>query len=129
MDLFQLPDILAGLESLTVASQLDAAEQLAALLERSPPEQAALLGQFLREAGGVELLLEIIVGDTTPVLTQRVLMVLGNLCSATVDPGADDTKELLRGHSAVEKLSTFLKSVKRTHLVNAGERERCPGGR
>ena len=77
MDLFQLPDILAGLESLTVASQLDAAEQLAALLERSPPEQAALLGQFLREAGGVELLLEIIVGDTTPVLTQRVLMVLG----------------------------------------------------
>ena len=46
-----------------------------------------MLGAFVREGMGLELLLELL-ADPEPAVYQRVLVVLGNLCSGEVDPQA-----------------------------------------
>ena len=52
-----------------------------------PRVQATVLGAFVREGMGLELLLELL-ADPEPAVYQRVLVILGNLCSGEVDPQA-----------------------------------------
>ena len=79
------------------------------LVDKAYGEDAALLGEFLRECGGIELLLEC-VSDDIPEVQYRALMVLGNLASAAVDPHAQLTKAAINELDGASVLLPLLES-------------------
>jgi HEAT repeat protein len=66
---------------------------LARLIETAYGDDAAMIGDFMRECGGVELLIEYLEDESSDV-QQRALMVLGNLVSDAVDPQSHLTKQI-----------------------------------
>ena len=79
------------------------------LVDKAYGEDAALLGEFLRECGGIELLLECVSDDISEV-QYRALMVLGNLASAAVDPHAQLTKAAINELDGASVLLPLLES-------------------
>ena len=71
----------------------EAITALSRLIETAYGDDAAMIGDFMRECGGVELLIEYLEDESSDV-QQRALMVLGNLVSDAVDPEASRTKQL-----------------------------------
>ena len=80
---------------------------LASLVETSFGGDAAVLGEFMRESGGVELLLEC-VADAAPDVHQPALLVLGNLVSGAFEPGSPATKKLFNAAGGADVLLPHL---------------------
>jgi hypothetical protein len=98
-----IPGILARLDSNSEAVRAEGTLLLAMLLENVTGQQARLLGEFLREACALELLVEQL--DEHDMLTvQRTLMILGNLCSDSVDANSALTKQALLGTAALNRI-------------------------
>ena len=74
-DIHELPAIVTLIESPVALAREEGTHQLAILVEAASAAEGALIGDFLREAGGIELLLEQLV-DTDDVAVQRTLMIL-----------------------------------------------------
>ena len=82
--LTSLPEILEALESPAVSRRKRGAKHLARLVDSSVGEQACLLGEYMREAGAVELLVALL-DDAT--IVQLVLMVrAATPCDAGCNP-------------------------------------------
>jgi hypothetical protein len=64
---------------------------LSAFVDALSGEQARQLGEYMRSAGAVDLLAELL-DDPDPLLPQWVLGTLANLCSDAFDPGSAYTK-------------------------------------
>ena len=67
---------------------------LAELVTTAFGEDGEVLGQAVRDGGGVPQLAWML-ADPTPTVVQQALLVLGNLCSNSVDPNSALTKKML----------------------------------
>ena len=105
--LLALPAVLRQLDSELDSERLAGISSLAHLVDTSSGQQAALLGEYVREASGVEMLLDML-DEANPEVFDRVLMVIGNLCSDVFDPGAAETKALCSEHGVVEIIMPYL---------------------
>ena len=83
-----------GLDADEPSTRSRAARELAELVERSYSDDAELIGAYIRESGGIELLVELL-ADPEPSVHQKALMVLGNLLSDGFDPHSWRTKQAL----------------------------------
>jgi hypothetical protein len=82
---------------------------LARLIESVYDDDAAMLGDFMRECGGVDLIIEYI-ADPSVEVQQRALMVMGNMVSDAVDPHASATKELFVQSGGADVLLPLLEA-------------------
>lgn len=72
----------------------DALADLAELVDGAYGEDGAYLGKEVRAGGGIALLAWML-SDPSPEVQQTALMILGNLCSDSVDPNSRTTKAVL----------------------------------
>ena len=63
-------------------------------------KEAALLGEYLRDTAGIELLLQLLEERHTDV-SSLSLMILGNLCSDSFDPKSNETKAICAEHGGM----------------------------
>ena len=95
-----VPGVLARLEASDAAVRAEGTLLLAMIVEGASGREALMLGEYLREVGALELLVELLDEDD-PLTVQRALMVLGNLCSDSFDPNSAATKRALMGKGGV----------------------------
>ena len=105
-----LPEILTALSSEEPQLRASGALHLSAFVDALSGEQARQLGEYMRSAGAVDLLAELL-DDADPLLPQWVLGTLANLCSDAFDPGSAATKAILRDCNAMERLLRHLGST------------------
>ena len=105
-----LPEILSALSSEEPQLRAGGALHLSAFVDALSGEQARQLGEYMRSAGAIDLLAELL-DDTDPLLPQWVLGTLANLCSDAFDPGSAATKAILRDCNAMERLLRHLGST------------------
>jgi len=98
-----LPAILDRLESDLLHWRSEGMLLLARLVNGVEGEVAQVIGEYLRETGGFEVLIDLL-GETEIMLLQRALMVLGNLSSEAFDGKADATRKLLGEHGAAKQV-------------------------
>ena len=108
-----LPEILAQLESVEAVARTQGANHLARLVDGSSGDQACLLGEYMREAGAIELLVTLL-GDEEDATIQLVLMALGNACSDAFDVASTETRARLRGGPVLPLLLPLLDTADRT---------------
>ena len=89
--------------SLRSADPTGALQQLAELIDAAEGEWASALGSYVRSAGIVADLVELVGHDDAKIST-RAIHVLGNLCSDAVDAQSGATKELVRRHNGFPRL-------------------------
>ena len=89
--------------SLRSADPTSALEELAELIDAAEGEWASALGSFVRSAGIVADLVEL-VGHDDAEICALAIRVLGNLCSDAVDPQSSVTKEVVRKHNGFPRL-------------------------
>ena len=89
--------------SLRSADPTGALQQLAELIDAAEGEWASALGSYVRSAGIVADLVELVGHDDAEVCT-RAIHVLGNLCSDAVDAQSGATKEVVRRHNGFPRL-------------------------
>ena len=105
-----LPEILTALSSEEPQLRAGGALHLSAFVDALSGEQARQLGEYMRSAGAVDLLAELL-DDSDPQLPQWVLGTLANLCSDAFDPASAATKAILRDCNAMERLLRHLGST------------------
>jgi len=105
-----LPEILTALSSEEPQLRAGGALHLSAFVDALSGEQARQLGEYMRSAGAVDLLAELL-DDADPQLPQWVLGTLANLCSDAFDPASAATKAILRDCNAMERLLRHLGST------------------
>ena len=105
-----LPEILTALSSEEPQLRAGGALHLSAFVDALSGEQAGQLGEYMRSAGAVDLLAELL-DDSDPQLPQWVLGTLANLCSDAFDPASAATKAILRDCNAMERLLRHLGST------------------
>ena len=103
-----LPEILTALSSEEPQLRAGGALHLSAFVDALSGEQAGQLGEYMRSAGAVDLLAELL-DDSDPQLPQWVLGTLANLCSDAFDPASAATKAILRDCNAMTEELTALK--------------------
>ena len=89
--------------SLRSADPTGALQQLAELIDAAEGEWASALGSYVRSAGIVADLVELVGHGDAKVCT-RAIHVLGNLCSDAVDAQSGATKEVVRRHNGFPRL-------------------------
>ena len=95
---------LAGLpSSLRSADPTSALEELAELIDAAEGEWASALGSYVRSAGIIGDLVDLIDHDDAEICALAI-RVLGNLCSDAVDPQSSITKEVVRKHNGFPRL-------------------------
>ena len=103
----QLEEIEARLEglpsSVRSADPTSALEELAELIDAAEGEWATALGSFVRSAGIVSDLVDLIDHDDAEIYA-LAMRVLGNLCSDAVDPQSSATKEVVRTYNGFSRL-------------------------
>lgn len=100
-----VPVLVALLRSTDENERDDALATLAEMVDGAFGEDGARLGQEMRANGGVALL-SWLLADPNPEVQQMSLMILGNLCSDSVDTSSTATKQaLLRSGGARAILS------------------------
>ena len=104
-----LPAILSMLDSEETEERAEGASYLAQLVDSSYGEDATIFADYLREAGGIEVIAELLL-DPEPFIQQKVLMVVGNLASDAFDPNSAATKAIFKQHDVMARLSPFLSS-------------------
>mmetsp|Transcript_16583 Transcript_16583/g.35606 ORF Transcript_16583/g.35606 Transcript_16583/m.35606 type:complete len:498 (-) Transcript_16583:127-1620(-) len=107
-DITCLPFILESLEN--AETRAAGAWQLASLLDSCKGETADALGDFMREAGALELLAEVLDKQVDSTVARLVLMALGNMSSDAFDPNAAASRAILAENSIVKRISPFLLS-------------------
>ena len=94
-----LPELIGSLGSFHDNEKGEAAIQLALLIDTSTSEDMATIGHRLRTLGGIERLVLLLEhGDAA--IHQSALLIVGNLCTDTVDPNAEATKVRPSPHAA-----------------------------
>ena len=104
-----LPAILSMLDSEETEERAEGASYLAQLVDSSYGDDATIFADYLREAGGIEVIAELLL-DPEPFIQQKVLMVVGNLASDAFDPNSAATKAIFKQHDVMARLSPFLSS-------------------
>ena len=104
-----LPAILSMLDSEETEQRAEGASYLAQLVDSSYGDDATIFADYLREAGGIEVIAELLL-DPEPFIQQKVLMVVGNLASDAFDPNSAATKTIFKQHDVMARLSPFLSS-------------------
>lgn len=104
-----LPAILSMLDSEETEQRAEGASYLAQLVDSSYGDDATIFADYLREAGGIEVIAELLL-DPEPFIQQKVLMVVGNLASDAFDPNSAATKTIFKQHDVMARLSPFLTS-------------------
>ena len=100
-----VPVLVALLRSTDENERDDALATLAEMVDGAFGEDGARLGQEMRANGGIALL-SWLLADPNPEVQQMALMILGNLCSDSVDSSSTTTKQqLLRSGGARAILS------------------------
>lgn len=103
----QLEEIEARLEglpsSVRSADPSSALEELADLIDAAEGEWATALGSFVRSAGIVSDLVDLIDHDDAEIYA-LAMRVLANLCSDAVDPHSSATKEVVRTYNGFSRL-------------------------
>ena len=89
--------------SLRSADPTLALEELAELIDAAEGEWATALGSFVRSAGIISDLVDLIDHDDTEVYA-LAMRVLANLCSDAVDPKSRATKEVVRTYNGFSRL-------------------------
>eukprot|EP00964_Phaeocystis_antarctica_P119164 scaffold82898_cov54-Phaeocystis_antarctica.AAC.1 len=89
--------------SLRSADPTSALEELAELIDAAEGEWASALGSYVRSAGIVADLVDLIDHDDQEVYA-LAMRVLANLCSDAVDPQSSATKEVVRKHNGFPRL-------------------------
>ena len=89
--------------SLRSADPISALEELAKLIDAAEGEWASALGSFVRSAGTVADLVDLIDHEDAEICALAI-RVLGNLCSDAVDPQSSATKEVVRKHNGFPRL-------------------------
>ena len=89
--------------SLRSADPTGALQQLAELIDAAEGEWASALGSYVRSAGIVADLVELVGHDDAKISTLAI-HVLGNLCSDAVDAQSGATKEVVRRHNGFPRL-------------------------
>ena len=104
-----LPAILGLLDAELSEERAEGVSYLAQLVDSSYGDDATLFADYLREAGGVEVIAELLL-DPEPFIQQKLLMVIGNLASDAFDPCSAATRVILREHDVMGRLYPFLSS-------------------
>ena len=89
-----VPVLVALLRSSDEVERDDALASLAEMIDGAFGEDGAALGEQMRANGGVALL-SWLLADPSPDVQQMSLMILGNLCSDSVDSNSSMTKQSL----------------------------------
>ena len=103
----QLPPLVGDLSSSEDEVRLRALEGLALLIDSSPEEDLSELCRLVRERGGCEALTALI-ADSSSVVHQNAMLVLGNVASERVDPACEATKQLLRTCGTIDYIVPHL---------------------
>ena len=98
-----LPALVDALKNGGDDQKLDALGQLAQIMDTSYGEDAEALCEFLRVAGCVALIANLL-AHPLPELHQTAMLLVGNIASEAVDANADKTKAVLKKHKAFEKM-------------------------
>ena len=98
--------------------QAAALRQLTQLVSESSDQEAIALCEYLRAAGGVQLIAGLL-GSHVPSTHQMAIALVGNLASVAVDPNAEKTKVLLKTAGAFGLLLPHIFSEEQTTLVSA----------
>ena len=93
-DDLNVPEILAALRSPSEEVREESLALLAEAVSRSFGADGEALGQLVRDTGGVAQL-GFALADANPSIRQQGLLVLGNLCSSSVDSKSVLTKQVL----------------------------------
>jgi len=104
-----LPAILSLLDSEETEQRAEGASYLAQLVDSSHGDDATIFSDYLREAGGIEVIAELLL-DPEPFIIQKVLMVVGNLASDAFDPNSEANKAIFKQHDVMARLFPFLSS-------------------
>jgi len=104
-----LPAILSLLDSEETEQRAEGASYLAQLVDSSHGDDATIFSDYLREAGGIEVIAELLL-DREPFIQQKVLMVVGNLASDAFDPNSAASKAIFKKHDVMARLLPFLSS-------------------
>lgn len=104
-----LPAILSLLDSEETEQRAEGASYLAQLVDSSHGDDATIFSDYLREAGGIEVIAELLL-DPEPFIQQKVLMVVGNLASDAFDPNSAANKAIFKKHDVMARLLPFLSS-------------------
>lgn len=89
-----VPELLELLRSPYPEQRDEAIALLAEIVTSAFGEDGEVLGQAIRDGGGVPQLAWLL-ADPSPSIQQQSLLVLGNLCSNSVDPNSALTKRML----------------------------------
>ena len=89
-----VPELLELIRSPYHEQRDEAIALLAELVTTAFGEDGEVLGQAVRDGGGVPQLAWLL-ADPSPSIQQQALLVLGNLCSNSVDPSSALTKRML----------------------------------
>ena len=89
--------------SLRSADPTSALEELAELIDAAEGEWASALGSYVRSAGIIADLVDLIDHDDQQIYA-LAMRVLANLCSDAVDPQSSITKEVVRDHNGFPRL-------------------------
>ena len=113
-----LPALLAVLResSSSEEAQGNALLQLAHLINDAYDEEAIALCEYMRAAGGVQLIASRL-GSPVPSIHQMSLMLVGNLASLSVDPDAEKTKVLLKAADVFSQILPYTFSEEYETLV------------
>ena len=102
-----LPEILASLDADALETRAHGALDLARLVDATYDADAAMVAEYLRESGAVELIAELL-SDPEPYVHQKILMIVCNLSSDAYDSRSHDTKALLRENEVIARLRPHL---------------------
>ena len=95
--------LLKAMHSPDASRRAHALDKLSEVIGAAYGEAGAEVGQAVRNGSGIALLARLL-ADPYPQVQQQALFVVGNLCSASVDAGSDETKKLLLQHGAGRSL-------------------------
>ena len=107
MFLSNLPEILASLDADALETRAHGALDLARLVDATYDADAAMVAEYLRESGAVELIAELL-SDPEPYVHQKILMIVCNLSSDAYDSRSHETKALLRENEVIARLRPHL---------------------
>ena len=108
--------------------KLEALNHLAEIMDTSYGEDAQALCEYLRVASTVAPIARL-VAHTSPPIHRMALLLIGNMCSAEVDPEAESTKKQLREHQIFTALLPHLwSSDYMTLIYSLGAMQNLCGG-
>ena len=96
-------ELIQGMRSADAGERADALAMLSEVVGQAYGDAGAELGEAVRQGGGVALLAWLL-ADPYDQVQQQALLVIGNLCSDSVDPHSMATKQSLLRHGAGRSL-------------------------